>query len=134
MTEQKIIYYENIHYKLNWKYKSLLKDEYEITNITYIVKKIDFCYNSTQYIMIFIEMLKDKVIRLLPNLNKVQIIIGIFDKNNILHRLIVESYNIICNILQNEFKEKNFYKSIFAIIKYNSNIVFMGEINFDGIT
>jgi hypothetical protein len=134
MTEQKIIYYENIHYKLNWKYKSLLKDEYEITNITDIVKKIDFCYNSTQYIMIFIEMLKDKVIRLLPNLNKVQIIIGIFDKNNILHRLIVESYNIICNILQNEFKEKNFYKSIFAIIKYNSNIVFMGEINFDGIT
>jgi len=134
MTEHNIICCENIYYKVNWKYKSLLKDEYEITNITDIVKEINFCYNSTQYIMVFIEMLKDKVIRLLPNLNKVQIIIGIFDKNNILHRLIVESYNIICNILQNEFKEKNFYKSIFAIIKYNSNIVFMGEINFDGIT
>jgi len=110
-----------------------MKNDYEITNITDIVKEINFYYNSTQYIMAFIEMLKDKVIRLLPVLNKVQIIIGIFDKNNILHYLIVESYYIICNILQNEFKKRNFYKSIFTIIKYNNNIVFIGELSFDGI-
>ena len=133
MLGKTLIYYEDIHYKLNWKYKSLLKDDYEIINVTDIVKEINYCYDSTQYIIRFIEMLKDRVIRLLPHLNKVKIMIGVFDKDNVLHRLIVGAYYVICNILKREVKIKSFYKSIFTIIEYEGNIVFMGELSFDGI-
>jgi hypothetical protein len=83
--------------------------------------------------MRFIEILKDRVIRILPNLNEVKIMIGVFDKNNILHRLIVGAYYVICNILKRDVKRKNFYKSIITIIEYEGNVVFMGDINFDGI-
>jgi hypothetical protein len=59
--------------------------------------------------------------------------IGVFDKNNILHRLMVGAYYTICNILKTNVKKKNFYKTIFTIIEYKGNIVFMGDISFDGI-
>lgn len=133
MTGQKLICYEDIHCKLNWKYKSLLKDDYVIISVTDIEREINYCYNSTQYIMSFIEMLKHRVIRLLPDLNKVQIMIGIFDKDNLLHRLAVGAYYVICNILRREVKIKDFYKSILTIIKYEGVIVFMGGLSFDGI-
>lgn len=130
---KKLICYEELHYKLQWKYKSLLKDDFVIINTTDIEREINYCNDSTQYIMRFIEMLKHRVIRLLPNLNKVKINIGIFDKDNILHRLIVGAYYVVCNILRKETIKKSFYKTIFTIIEYEDNIVFMGAISFDGI-
>ena len=133
MSGKKLICYEEIHYKLNWKYKSLLKDDYVIINVTDIEREINYCYDSTQYIMTFIDMLKHRVIRLLPDLNKVKIMIGVFDKDNILHRLIVGAYYVICNILRRDVKKKSFYKTIFTIIEYEGEIVFMGDISFDGI-
>ena len=39
----------------------------------------------------------------------------------------------ICNMLKKEVMIKSFYKTIFTIIKYEDNIVFMGNICFDGI-
>ena len=133
MTENKLIYYEDIHYKVNWKYKSLLKDDFVIINVTDIEREINYCYGSTQYIMSFIEMLKDRVIRLLPDLNKVKITIGVFDKDNVMHRLMVGAYYVICNILRRDVKVKSFYKTIFTIIEYEGHIVFMSDISFDGI-
>jgi hypothetical protein len=133
MSGKKLICYQQIHYVLNWKYKSFLKDDFEIINVSDIEREINYCYDSTEYIMRFIEMLKDRVIRLLPNLNEVKIMIGVFDKNNILHRLMVGAYYIICNILKSDVKRKSFYKTIFTIIKYEGQVVFMGDISFDGI-
>ena len=133
MTDNKLIWYEHIHCKLQWKYKSLLKDDFEIINTQDIEREIKYCYGSTQYIMGFIEMLKDRVIRLLPDLNKVKISIGIFDKDNVLHRLMIGAYYVICNILRKEVTKNGFYKTIFTIIEYEDNIVFMGNISFDGI-
>jgi hypothetical protein len=133
MSGKKLICYEEIHYKLNWKYKSLLKDDFEIINVIDIEREIKYCFDSTQYIMSFIEILKHRVIRLLPDLNKVKITIGVFDKDNVLHRLMVGAYYIISNILRREIKRKSFYKTIFTIIEYEGNIVFMGDISFDGI-
>ena len=69
----------------------------------------------------------------MPDLQKVNITIGIFDKENVLHRLLVGAYFMICNILQREIHQKNFYKSIFTIVKYENKIVFMGDLNFDGV-
>jgi len=133
MSGKKLICYQQIHYMLNWKYKSYLKDDFEIIKVSDIEREIDYCYDSTQYIMRFIEMLKDRVIRLLHNLNEVEMMIGVFDKNNILHRLMVGAYYVICNILKTDVKSKNFYKTIFTIIKYEGKVVFMGNISFDGI-
>lgn len=68
MSEKKLICYEEIQCKLHWKYKSLLKDD-TVINVTDIEREINYCHDSTQYIMRFIEMLKDKVIRLLHDLH-----------------------------------------------------------------
>jgi predicted transcriptional regulator len=133
MNGKKLIRYEATHYKLTWKYKSLLKDDFTIINVSEIEREINYCYDSTQYIMAFIDILKHRVIRLLPDLNKVEISIGVFDKDNVLHRLMVGAYYVLCNMLRKEVKKKNFYKTIFTIIRYEDNIVFMGNISFDGI-
>lgn len=133
MTEKKLICYEDIHCKLNWKYTSSLKDDYVIINIADVEREVNYCSDSTQYIMTFIEMLKHRVIRLLPVLSKVRIMIGVFDKDNILHRLMVGAYYVICNMLRRDVKAKSFYKKIFTIIEYEGEIVFMGELSFDGI-
>lgn len=132
MPVKKIIWYEQTHYVLKWKYKSYLKDDFEIINVSDIEKEINYCYDSTQYIMRFIEMLKDRVIRLLRNLNDVKIIIGVYDKNNVLHRLMVGAYYVICNILNRDVN-RNLYKTIFTVVEYEGCIVFMGDLSFDGI-
>jgi hypothetical protein len=59
--------------------------------------------------------------------------IGIINENNILHRLMIGAYYVICNILKRDIKNKSFYKTIFTIIEYEGNIVFMGNLSFDGI-
>ena len=133
MTVKKMICYESVRCKLRWKYKSFMNDDFEIINAVDVEREIKYCSDSTQYIMAFINMLKHKVIRLLPDLNKVQISIGLFDKNNILHRLIVGAYYVISGILKRPVKRKSLYKSIFTIIEYDGAVVFMGELNFDGI-
>lgn len=57
---------------------------------------------------------------------------GIFDKDNILHRLIIKVANMIKDILK--YKEKiDFYKSVIVCVKYENEIVFMGNINFTGL-
>ncbi len=133
MSEKMLICYQEIHYVLSWKYKSFLKDDFEIIKVSDIKREIKYCYGSTQYIMRFIEILKDRVIRFLPNLNKVKIMVGLFDKNNILHRLMVGAYYVICNILKSNIKIKSFYKTIFTVIQYEGFVVFMGDISFDNI-
>jgi hypothetical protein len=133
MPEKKLICYEDVHCKLSWKYKSLLKDDYTIINVSDVEREIGYCYGSKQYIITYIEMLKHNVIRLLPDLNKVKIKIGVFDKDNVIHRLMVGTYYVICKILRREIKRERFYKSIFTIIEYEGNIVFIGDLSFDGI-
>jgi hypothetical protein len=133
MKKTNLICYEEIYSTLHWKYKSYLKDDFEIIKVSDIKKKIKYCTNSRQFIMSFVDMLKHHVIRLLPNINKVKLMIGVFDKNNILHRIIVDTYNIICNILKYENKNINYYKTIFIIIKYEDKIVFMGNLEFTNI-
>ena len=70
MPEQKLICYESIHYKLNWKYTSFLKNDYTNINVIELKRELNYCNDSTQYIMRFIEMLKHRVIRLLPDLEQ----------------------------------------------------------------
>jgi hypothetical protein len=55
-----------------------------------------------------------------------------FDKNNIIHKIMIVITNMMRNLLK--MKEKiNFYKSIIVIIEYEDQIVFMGDLNFTGL-
>lgn len=131
MDSKQLIWYEQIHVKISYKYKIYPNDDFDPKSIqlSNIENYIDYCYGSDQYIMRFIEMLKDRVIRHLPELSDVEIMLGIFDSNNMLHRLIVFTYNQIAKILK-KTPIKNIFKSIFTVIKYKNKVVFIGNISF----
>lgn len=130
MTSKQMIHYENLHCKVNYKWKTFLKDDFEIIDLKDIERERRYCYGEEQYIKSFIEVMKDKVIKKLPKLNKVKIMLGVFDKNNIMHRLIVSTFQMLCKILKIE-KKINLYKSIIVIIEYEGQHVFTGNLNFD---
>jgi hypothetical protein len=130
-----LIYYEHIHAKIHWKYTSSIftNDDIGDIKIDNLKREIAYCYGSTRYIMGFIEMLKHKVIRLLPNLSDVKIMLGIYDKNNILHNLMVGAYYIVCKMLKKEVNKNHIYKTVITVIQYKGETVFMGGLCFDGI-
>jgi hypothetical protein len=132
MTSNRLIFYENIHYKVNFEYKTILKEDFNIIDLKDIEREKKYCYGEEQYIKNFIEVMKEKVIKKLPKLNNVKIMIGVFDKNNIWHRFMVTTLQILYQILKLD-KKNNFYKSIFVIIEYENKIVFTGNLDFDGL-
>ena len=137
MESQQLIWYTHTHAKISWKYKTFANDDWDTKSIQVIdpVNEIHYCYGSNQYIMAFIEMLKERIIRYLPELDQVEIILGIFDKANILHRIAIRAYELICKVSGREtlIRSKDLYKSIITIIKYKKQPVFIGSICFNGI-
>ena len=103
------------------------------------VERLEIKHNETRrfksvddYIKGFIDDMKHNVIKRLPNLSLVEIHMGIFDKGNIIHRLIVT----VANMLQDILKYKNricFKKSVFVMITYEGKIVFTGNLSFSGL-
>jgi len=132
MQENQLIYYEHLFSKVHLKYKTSfpMSSEIKLEDLYY---EKEYCYGIDDYIKKFIEVIKDKVIRYLPNLKKVQIILGVFNNNNLFHHIIISVYNMMTKILKKELININLYKSIFVIIKYEGEQVFMGSLNFDGI-
>ena len=110
---------------------SFFKNEINETDIKVdnLKKEIIYCKNDIEYINRFIEHIKETVIKKCKNLNSVKIMLATFDKNNLIHKIIIVIANIIKNLLK--IKEKvNIYKSIFVVIEYECQTVFMGELNF----
>ena len=96
------------------------------------VLNVQRCKNDVDYIQEFIEHIKEKVIRKCKNLPSVKIMLATFDKNNLMHKIIIVIANMMKNLLK--IKEKvNIYKSIFVVIKYEDQLVFMGDLNFTGL-
>jgi hypothetical protein len=133
MQEKQLIYYEHLFSKVHLKYKTSFPMSVEIIKLEDLYYGKEYCCGIDDYIKKFIEVIKDKVIRYLPNLKKVQIILGVFDNNNLFHHIIILVYNMMTKILKKELININLYKSIFVIIKYEGEQVFMGSLNFDGI-
>ena len=132
MSSKQLIYYENLHSKVNFEYKTVLKDDFEIIDLKDIERGRSYCFGSDQYIKRFIEVMKERIIKKLPELNKVKIILGIFDKNNMWHRFMITTIQMLTKILKIE-RKINFYKSVFVMIKYENKQVFIGNLNFEGI-
>ena len=137
MSSKQIIYYETLHWKINLK-KRVLQNDFDMINIKdnidlkNIERKKSYCVGSDQYIKSFIEHIKEKVIKKLPNLNEVKIMIGIFDKNNIWHNILITTLKMLSSILKIDRIFK-FHKSIFVVITYGNETVFVGNLNFNGI-
>lgn len=132
MSSKQLIYYESLQCKVKFKYKTILQDDFDIIDLKDIERENRYCFGSEQYIKNFIEFMKEKVIKKFPQLNKVKIILGVFDKNNIWHRFMITTVQLLHKILKIE-RKINFYKSIFVIIKYENEVVFIGDLNFEGI-
>jgi uncharacterized protein (DUF927 family) len=95
-------------------------------------KEIIYCKNDVDYIKGFIDHIKERVIKKCKNLSSVKIMLATFDKNNIIHKIMVVIANMMKNLLK--IKEKvNIYKSIFVVIEYEGQTVFMGDLNFTGL-
>ena len=136
MRSKQLLRYENLQCKVNFKYKTsilnILNDDFDIIDLKDIHRETRHCFGEEQYIKSFIEVMKEKVIKKLPKLNKVKIMLGVFDKNNMWHRFIVTTINMLSQIFKIE-RKANIYKSIIVIIEYENVVVFAGGLNFDGI-
>ena len=131
MNEQYINGFYGKNVSCNIYYKKEFFD-YEVSKLENIKEEKRYFKNCDDYIRSFIEHIKDNIIKNLKNLNSFQIHLAIFDENNILHRFIVKISNMIQDLLQ--YKEKIcFNKSVFVYIIYENNIVFTGNISFNGI-
>jgi len=131
MNEQYIngFYGKNVSCKVYYKEGFFDYEVYKLDNIN--EEKIYF-KNCDDYIRSFIEHIKDNVIKKLKKLSLVHIYLAIFDESNILHRFIITISNMIQDILK--YKEKIcFKKSVFVYVTYENNIVFTGNISFNGL-
>lgn len=134
MSEEKqIIYYENLNSKVHWKYKTWFEDDFEIIKLEDVWREESCCYGVDQYIKSFIELMKERVIRYLPELEKVDVILATLDRNNLLHRLIISVGDMMKKILNLKARKIDYYKSVFVIIKYDGKNMFMGNLSFDGL-
>lgn len=132
MQDKEIIYYETIGSKVHWRYKSWLEDDFEIIKLEDVWREESYCYGVEQYIKDFAEGIKEKVIRYLPNLNDVDITFGIFDKNNLFHRLAILVVELTVKMLKRKMIDINFYTTIFVIIRYKDKTAFIGSLDFKG--
>jgi hypothetical protein len=119
----------NLKYNMNFFKNKINEDDIKIDNLE---KEIIYCKNDIDYIKGFIEHIKEKVIKKCKNLNSVKIILATFDKNNLIHKIIIFVANIMKNLLK--IKDKvNIYKSIIVVIEYEGQTVFIGDLNFTGL-
>jgi hypothetical protein len=132
MTSTNLICYENTHCKVKFRFKTRLQDDFEIFDLTEIEREKHYFYRTDQYIKNFIGVMKERVIRRLPCLHKVNIQLGILYKNNIWHRFIIATTEMLFKML-NIKRKLNYYKSLFVIIYYENEIVFTGYLNFEGL-
>jgi hypothetical protein len=119
----------NVRYKTSFFKNDINEDDIILDSFE---KEIIYCKNDVDYIKSFIEHIKERVIKKCKNLNSVKIMLATFDKNNLMHKMIIVIINMMKNLLQ--IKEKiNIYKSIFVVIEYEGQIVFTGGLNFTGL-
>jgi len=131
--DNEIIYYETVGSKVHWRYKSLLEDDFKIIKLEDVWSEESYCYGVEQYIKVFVEGIKEKVIRYLPNLNEVDISFGIFDNNNLFHRLAISVVELTVKMLKRKMIDINFYTTIFIVIRYKDRCAFIGSLDLEGL-
>jgi hypothetical protein len=119
----------NVRYNMSFFKNVINEDDIKLDNLE---KEIIYCKNDVDYIKRFIEHIKEKVIKKCKNLKSVKIMLATFDKNNLMHKIIIVIANMMNTLLK--IKEKvNIYQSIFVVIEYEGQVVFTGGLNFTGL-
>lgn len=104
--------------------------QYEIISLEDIRKETIRCKNTeTEYIKTFIRILKEKIIRKLPRLDKTEIKLELLDNNSVLHLCYVTAYDMLLEKSRIQ-RKVNHNKSIFVTVYYENIIVFIGNLNF----
>lgn len=125
-------YYEGEHISCDVSYKEdNINEIITDVHIKNIIRENFYFCTINEYIKIYIDTIKENVIRKLKNLNEVKFITFIFDKNKVKHRMILSLFDIVCNLLQ--IQKLDVCKTIFVQIQYYNKIVFRGDIGFDGL-
>jgi len=113
-------------------YKNFWQEYFKIEEIINLKQKLIKCKTINQFINIIIEFIKDTIIRKFSCLEKFNIKISGINNDNIYHQIILSLSEIIRKKLK--IQEKiNYNKSLFIIIWYENNLVFMTNVCFDGI-
>ena len=120
---------ERIKCKFNY-YKSL--SEYHILGLSDIKKEIMYFKNTDTYIKSIIDYIKHDVIKHFKNLNSIQVSLHIFDKNNIIHTMMIKIANMLKKLSKYD-GYKSFYKTVIVCVEYEDNIVFLGGVDFTGL-
>lgn len=119
----------NFRYNPSFFENEMNEDDIKLDNLE---KEIIYCKNDVDYIKSFIEHIKERVIKKCKNLNSVKIMLATFDKNNLIHKMIIVISKMMKKLLK--IKEMvNIYKSIFVVIQYEGQTVFIGDLNFTGL-
>jgi hypothetical protein len=119
----------NVRYNMSFFKNVINEDDIKLDNLE---EEIIYCKNDVDYIKRFIEHIKEKVIKKCKNLKSVKIMLATFDKNNLMHKIIIVITNMMHTLLK--IKEKvNIYQSIFVVIEYEGRVVFTGGLNFTGL-
>jgi hypothetical protein len=104
-------------------------DDINVDNISDIEREVCECIGTDQYIHGFIRVMKDRVIRQLPNLYGMRILLAVFDKNNLWHRIMITTVQTLYSMLSIN-RKINLYKTIFVLIKYDDKVIFTGNLSF----
>jgi len=119
----------NVTYNTSFFKSEITEGDIRVDNLE---KEFFYCKNDVDYIKRFIDHIKERVIKKCKNLSLVKIMLATFDKKNLFHKIIIVISNMMRNFLK--IKEKvNMYKSIFVVIEYECQPVFMGNLNFTGL-
>jgi hypothetical protein len=105
---------------------------YNIDSISDVYMEHKFFKNSNHYILSFIDYMKENILKKCQNLNNVTIELLTYDKDNILHQLIVTVSLFIKDFLKLKH-QSNFKKSVFVVVCDDNIILFTGVIDFSGV-
>ena len=119
----------NVRYSRSFFQTELDKNNFQLTNLE---KEVFYCKTDVDFIKRFIEHIKENVIRKCKNLDLVNIMLTTFDKNNLMHKMIIVISDLIHNLLQIK-KRVNIYKSVFVLIENEGQTVFTGCLDFTGV-
>ena len=104
-------------------------NNYNLKKITDLHHNINKCNNIKQYLNVFLDNIKDNIMRRFFNLNEVTINYCILDNQNIRHIFLITVFDIIKKNI-NDKTYIDITKSIIIEIKYQDKIYFEGCINF----
>ena len=128
--ESNVLYYETSCGVVRWKYTA--SANLDVIDFKEMWRETRQWRGIKQYVDQFVEDLKHNVIRTLPNLNKVDVIVSVFDSQNIFHRLAILAVQWWLGHATRTTLS-NYDKTIFIVIMYENKNVLVGTLKFDGL-